>query len=193
MSSSGNELTQLLQQWRGGDANALDRLMPMVQGELKRIAKRYMNQERAEHTLQTTALVNEVYIKLAGTSETRWNDRAHFFAISAQLMRRILVDHARAQGAVKRGKNFERFSLEAAEAATAEEPFDILELNDALDALNEFDPLKREIIELHYFGGLTLEECGEVLELSMKQVWQHCQVANAWLSRAMSKDDSGGS
>lgn len=178
------ELTQILQEWRSGDAHALERLMPIVYEELKRIASRHMHRERPEHMLQTTALVNEVYLKLVGTHDTRWNDRAHFYAISAQLMRRILVDHARAQSAEKRGGKAERISLEAAEAESlTDDPVDIIDLHEALERLAEFDPQKSRVIELRYFGGLTLEETAAIVEMTRKQVWQESQLAQAWLLR----------
>ncbi|MEM7166908.1 MAG: sigma-70 family RNA polymerase sigma factor [Planctomycetota bacterium] len=189
----GGDLTEILQQWRAGDADALERLMPVVYGELKRIASRHMYRERVEHTLQTTALVNEAYLKLMGTRETRWNDRAHFYAISAQLMRRILVDHARASAAEKRGGGADRVSLEAAEAELlAEQPVNILDLNQALEKLGEFDELKSRIIELRYFGGLTLDETATIVELSRKQVWQESQLAQAWLLRELAHGGASG-
>lgn len=188
-----NDLTQILQQWRSGDADALERLMPIVYGELKRIASRHMHRERVEHTLQTTALVNEAYLKLVGTRDTRWNDRAHFYAISAQVMRRILVDHARANAAEKRGGNAGRVSLESAEAELlADQPVDILDLNNALERLAAFDEQKSRIIELRYFGGLTLNETAEVVELSRKQVWQESQLAEAWLLRDLAQGGNSG-
>lgn len=179
----------MLGEWRSGRREALAELMPIVLEELKRIAERQMSQERLEHTLQATALVNEAYIKLAGNDQINWKDRAHFFAMTSSLMRRVLVDHARAQRAAKRGGGAKRLQVDLdrlergeREAAT----LDILDLEEALEDLARIDPAKAEIIELRYFGGLTFEEIGEIRGITIKKAWTDCQFAQAWLLRRIS-------
>ncbi|MFN2510886.1 MAG: sigma-70 family RNA polymerase sigma factor, partial [Pyrinomonadaceae bacterium] len=161
-----DEASQLLSDWSNGDQSALERLLPLVSEELHRLAHHYMTRERAGHTLQTTALVNEAYIRLADQKETRWQNRAHFFAIAAQLMRRILIDHARTLHASKRGGGLDRVPLDDAIVLSPEPPVNLLDLDQALIRLHELDARKSQIVELRYFGGLTVEETAEVLKIS---------------------------
>lgn len=193
------EVTRLLHEWRAGDPEALSRLIPLVHSELKRIASGCMMRERPEHTLQTTALVNEFYLRLSGARDTRWTDRAHFYAVAAQLMRRVLVEHARGRDTQKRGRGGAgRIALEAvasqamasADAEAGSGPVDVLDLHEALDRLAAFDAPKACIIELRYFGGLTLDEVGQVMGLSRKQVWRDSRIALAWLLRALGPEHS---
>ena len=158
------EVTELLLSWSGGEASALDRLLPLVHAELQRLAHRYMAGERSGHSLQTTALVNEAYLRLVDCSRVRWQNRAHFFAVSAQLMRRILVDMARSRGYQKRGGGFRRISLGIGPDVFERTDPDLVALEDALNALAGIDPRKSRVVELRFFGGLTTEEIAEVLK-----------------------------
>jgi RNA polymerase sigma factor (TIGR02999 family) len=161
------ELSSLLRAWSDGDESALDRLMPLVYDELHRLAHRYMARERAGHnTLQTTALVNEAYLRLIDAAKVRWQDRAHFFAIAAKLMRRILVDFARERGYQKRGGDVRKVALDEALVVSPEPDRDLVRLDDALNALAEFDPRKAKVVELRYFGGLSVDETAEVLKIA---------------------------
>jgi RNA polymerase sigma factor (TIGR02999 family) len=180
------DITQLLLEWRQGDESALERLMPLVYEELRRLAHRCMRRERTGHTLQTTALVNEAYLRLVNSSRVKWHDRAHFFAITAQLMRRVLVDEARKRGNQKRGGEFMRVELEQ-QPQTSEKPrqLDILLVNDALDRLAEFSPRKAQVVELRFFGGLSIEETAAVLNVSSDIVKREWRTAKLWLLEAL--------
>lgn len=184
---SSEGITQLLIDWGKGDQAALEQLMPLVYSELRRLATNYLRRERAGHTLQPTALVNEAYLKLIDQKNAKWQNRAHFFGISAQLMRRILVDHARQRQAAKRGgSEQQRLSITSAEAAAIKQPeIDLLALNEALDELAEMDPQQGRIVELKFFGGLSIEETAEVLGISHATVERDWKVARAWLRRQL--------
>lgn len=178
-----NDSGQLLADWANGDQTALEKLLPLVSAELHRLAHYYMSREHAGHTLQTTALVNEAYMRLANQKQTRWQNRAHFLAIAAQLMRRILVDHARGVQAAKRGGGIERVPLNEATILSDESPVDLIALDSAMVKLNEFDQRKSQIVEYRYFGGLTVEETAEVLKVSTVTVMRDWGLAKAWLHR----------
>ena len=181
------EVTQLLQAWGGGDAQALDRLAPVVYEELRAMAHRYMRRENPENSLQATALVHEAYLKLVDVKVTHWQDRAHFFAIAARLMRRILVDAARARDAGKRGGGAMRVeineSLDGAPLANDE----MVRLDDAIQALAKFDARKAEVVELRFFGGLSVEETAQVLKISPQSVMRDWKLARSWLAREMQR------
>ncbi len=179
------EVTQLLLAWRDGDGSALDKLMPLVYKELHRLAHHYMLAERGGHLLQTSALVNEAYLQLIDARQVQWQDRAHFFAISANLMRQVLVHYARSRDSQKRGGQYRQVSLEESVVMAPHGEADLLELDDALMALGEIDPGMAKLVELRFFGGLTLEETAEVLDLSVNIVWRHWQMAKAWLYREL--------
>lgn len=159
------EVTQLLCDWRGGDGSALEKLIPLVQPELQRLAHRYMARERPGHTLQTTALLDDAYLKLADKTHPQWRNRAHFFAVAAQLMRRIMVDHARQRQALKRGGGAVRITLDDSLAATTTRADELLGLDEALEKLAAFDKRKSDVVEMRYFGGLSMEEIAEVLKV----------------------------
>jgi len=180
-----SEVTTLLQRWSGGDQLALEELTPIVYEELRRLARRYMRGERAHLTLQTTALVNEAYLRLVDLKRMRFNDRAHFFAVSAQLMRRILVDHARRRN-LKRGAGVEHISLDEVAAFGPGRDADLVMLDDAMAALALFDPRKAQVVELRFFGGLSVEETAEVLKISPITVMRDWSTARAWLYRELS-------
>ena len=187
-----SEITVLLQAWSRGEASALDRLAPLVYAELHRIARRYMRRERAGNTLQTTALVNEAYLRLVDLNHAGWQDRTHFFALSAQMMRRILVDSARARGSAKRGggkrvDHSTAVDLDAIPDVGSQKGPDVIALDDALTALAKVDPRKAQVIELRYFGGLSVEETAEVLKISPQSVLRDWKLAKAWLLREMSQ------
>jgi RNA polymerase sigma factor (TIGR02999 family) len=179
------DLTQLLHAWRDGDTSALDRLMPLVYDELHRLAHHYMLGERGGHLLQTSALVNEAYLQLIDARKVQWQDRAHFFAISANLMRQILVHFARSRDAQKRGGQYRQVSLAESAIMAPHADADLLELDDALTALAEIDPRKAKVVELRFFGGLTLEEIAEVMKSSVNIVWRDWDMAKSWLYREM--------
>jgi len=185
ISLSGN-ITQLLLQWRRGDQSALDELMPLVYDELHRLARRCMRRERARHTLQTTALVNEAYLRLANSSRVQWQDRAHFFAIAAQLMRRVLVDEARKRLNQKCGGDFTRIEIDAAQISSGPKEFDLLALDQALNRLTEFAPRKSKVVELRFFGGLSIEETAQVLNVSTDIVKREWRTAKLWLLQELS-------
>ncbi len=191
MSSSPQEVTQLLIAWNNGDQSALDELIPLVYAELRRVARRYMGRERAGHTLQTTALVNEAYLRLIDASRVQWQNRAHFYAIAAQLMRRILVDYARSQNYVKRGGEAQHLPLDEATVFSAEQAPDLVALDDALKSLAAFDPRKSQVVELRFFGGLSVEETAEVLKVSPRTVLSDWSLAKAWLLRELSNTGEG--
>jgi RNA polymerase sigma factor (TIGR02999 family) len=179
------EITGLLLAWNEGDPQALDRLMPLVHDELHLLAHHYMTGERAGHPLQTTALVNEAYLRLIDSSRVRWQNRAHFFAVSAQLMRRILVDVARARKKLKRGGDAIQVSLDEAMTIPDEPGADLVALDDALTALAAFDERKSKVVELRFFGGLTVEETAEVLKVSVMTVMRDWALAKIWLLREL--------
>jgi len=180
------EITQMLRAWTAGDQQALEKLTPLVHRELHRVARRYMAGERSGHTLQTTALVNEVYIRLVDCGQVNWHDRAHFFAVSAQLMRRILVDFARSRGYQKRGGNVPHISLDDAPPVCSEPDPNLLALDDALKALAELDRRKSRVVELRFFGGLNIEETAEILGVSAVTVMRDWRLAKIWLLRELS-------
>ena len=180
-----SEVTILLQRWSGGDQLALEELTPIVYEELRRLARRYMRGERANLTLQTTALVNEAYLRLVDVKRMRFNDRAHFFAVSAQLMRRILVDHARRRN-LKRGAGVEHISLDEVAVFGPDRDAGLVLLDDAMAALARFDPRKAQVVELRFFGGLSVEETAEVLKISPITVMRDWSTARAWLYRELS-------
>jgi RNA polymerase sigma factor (TIGR02999 family) len=179
------QVTTLLLAWRGGDEAALDKLTPMVYSELHRIAHRYMLHERADHTLQTSALVNEAYIRLVDARTVDWKNRAHFFAVSSTLMRRILVDIARSHASQKKGGKVPKVELEEGMAPARHRMEDLLVLDESLTALEEFDARKAKVVELHFFGGLRPEETAEVLGVSADTVFRDWRLAKAWLQKRM--------
>ena len=182
-------LTELLNEWREGNKAALDQLTPMVYDELRRIAHRYVRRERGGHTLATTALVNEAYVRLAGFQKVTWQNRSHFFAVSAQVMRHVLIDHARRYQYTKRGGDMQRVSFDRVENQSAlmapERVAELLALDEALEEFSKLDPRKSQVVELRYFGGLSLEETAEVLQVSMMTVRRDWRAAKAWLFRRM--------
>jgi RNA polymerase sigma-70 factor, ECF subfamily len=180
-------VTQLLRLWRRGDQAALDQLVPLVYEELHRRAHSYMKHERVGHVLQTTALVNEVYMQLVDAPQVNWQDRAHFFAIAAKLMRQILVDYARAMDSRKRGGEFRRISLDESSLFAEKPDADLVKLDDALTALAKFDTRKAQVVELRFFGGLSLEEAAQVLKVSADTVWRDWDLAKGWLYREMQR------
>lgn len=184
-----NEVTQLLQAWGDGERDALDKLVPLVYDELRRAARRYMRSENPNHTLQTTALVNEAYLRLVAQKGTRWQNRAHFFAIAAGMMRRILVDHARHRKYAKRGGALTiQLSPDEMEAVAEDKDLDLLKLDEALQELSKIDPRRSRVIELRFFGGLDIKETAEALEVSPATVLRDWNMAKAWLYRYM-KDE----
>jgi len=185
-------VSSLLRAWSGGDRGALDRLTPIVYEELRRLAHHYLKRERAGHSLQTTALVNEAYMRLMDYKRMKWQDRAHFFAVSAQLMRRILVEHARRHN-LKRGGGVQHVSLEEAAGVGGDRAADLVALDDAMEALARLDPRKVQIVEMRFFGGLSVEETAEVLGVSSVTVMRDWSTAKAWLYREMSKSVPHGS
>ena len=183
------DVTDLLQRWQGGDARALDQVTPLVYRELHQIAVRYLSRERPDHTLQSTALVHEAFLKLVDQRRVDWQSRSHFFGLAAQLMRRILVDHARGAGRVKRGAGVAKTSLDDEADAAAPSglvPEDILTLDAALDELEQLDPRQCRIVELRYFSGLTVEETADAMKLSTGTIKREWTVARAWLYRKIS-------
>jgi len=178
-------VTSLLKQWKGGDDSALDRLLPLVYAELRRIAARHLRRERAGHSLQPTGLVHEAYLRLVGAPGPEWQDRAHFFGVSARLMRQILVDHARARGAAKRGGAARRVTLTDHVEPAVERDLDLLALDEALRRLEEMDPVQGRVVELRYFTGLSIEETAEVLGKSPATVNREWRMARAWLRREL--------
>ena len=183
------QVTQLLSDWRGGDASALEKLIPLVQPELQRLAHRYMSRERAGHTLQTTALLDDAYLKLADKTHPQWQNRAHFFAVAAQLMRRIMVDHARQRKALKRGGGAVRLTLDESLVSTEARAEELLALDEALEKLGGFDKRKADVVEMRFFGGLSNEEIAEVLKVHVNTVSRDWQAARAWLLAALSGEE----
>lgn len=188
MTDSPKGVTQLLVAWSDGDAAARDQLMPLVYEELHRLAHRYMGRERAGHTLQTSGLVNEAYLRLIDQSQVQWQNRAHFFGIAAQMMRRILVDYARKRSYAKRGGEARHVSLDEGALVSEERAADVVALDDALKGLAEMDLRKSQIVELRFFGGLSIEETAEVLAVSPGTVMRDWTLAKAWLRREMTAD-----
>lgn len=186
-SSPSHDVTQLLVAWSQGDRAALDELTPLVYDELKRLAHRYMRRENPGHSLQTTALVNEAYLRLTEGKPVNWQDRTHFFAVSANVMRRILIDMANSRNAQKHGGGVRHVALEEALVVAAGRDADLLALDDALKALAEIDPRKSRVVELRYFGGLSVEETAAVLNVSPDTVMRDWKMAKAWLLKEMSK------
>jgi len=185
------ELTQLLIAWSRGDARALEQLTPLVYAELRKIAHRYMNRERAGHTLQTTAVVHEAFLRLLGNPQENWQNRSHFYAIAAQMMRRILVDYARANLRAKRGGETIRVALEDIDAPVTEPALDpdLIALDAALEKLAEIDPRRGRVVELRFFGGLSVEETAHVLQVAPDTVVRDWRVAKAWLFRYLNYAD----
>jgi len=188
--SPGGEVSGLLQAWSEGDRGALDRLTPIVYKELHRLARGYLRRERTGHSLQTTALVNEAYVRLVDYKRMQWQNRAHFFAVSAQLMRRILVEHARRRN-LKRGVGVQHVSLEEA-AVVGGRAADLVALDDALNALARLDARKAQVVEMRFFGGLSVEETAEVLKVSPITVMRDWSTAKAWLYRELAGEASDG-
>lgn len=189
---SAQRITRLLQAWSQGKDAALEELLPLVHQELHRLARRYMFGERPGHSLQATALLNEAYLRLVNSRQVNWQNRAHFFAISAQLMRRILVDHARARGYQKRGGGVPKVTLDETLMGQQEKGHDLVALDDALKALAGVDPRKCKVVELRFFGGLSVEESAEVLKVSPDTVLRDWRLAKAWLGREMRKTGARG-
>ena len=187
--SPQQQVTQLLCDWRSGDRAALEKLIPLVQPELQRLAHHYMSRERPGHTLQTTALLDDAYLQLADKTHPQWQNRAHFFAVAAQLMRRIMVDHARQRQALKRGGGAIRVTLDEAAAVTQTRADELLALDEALEKLATFDRRKAEVVEMRYFGGLTMEEIAEVLKVHVNTVARDWTAARAWLLAALSGEN----
>ena len=188
MPSRPQDVTRLLQAWSDGDEAALTLLMPLVEAELRRLARGCMGRERKDHTLQPTALVNEAFLRLAGTRDVRWQDRAHFMGIAARLMRRVLVDHARSRGYRKRGGGAQRLSLDDVVLEAPETALTVVELDRALEAFAAVDARRSQVVELRFFGGLTLEETAEVLHVSVETVKRDWRLARLWLLRELRGD-----
>jgi RNA polymerase sigma factor (TIGR02999 family) len=189
MMAATSGVTQLLNDWQGGDRSALEKLTPLIYDELRRIAHRYVQRERNGHTLQTTALVNEAYLRLAGQEKPAWQNRAHFLAVTAQVMRHILIDHARRRRYLKHGGELQQVSLEAASLMSEQRAAELVTLDEALDELKQLDPRKSSVVELRYFGGFSLEETANVLGISVMTVRRDWRAAKAWLFRRMREAD----
>ena len=187
---SPKEITRLLAAWSDGDQSALDKLVPLVQSELHRLAHHYMGRERPGHTLQTSALVNEAYIRLIDWRNVRWQNRAHFFAFSAQLMRRILVDFARERNYLKRGGGALQVSLSEAAAFALDKEADLVALDEALVELSDMDRRKGQVVELRFFGGLSVKEVAEVLKVSEETVMRDWRLAKVWLLRQLGREEN---
>jgi RNA polymerase sigma factor (TIGR02999 family) len=185
--TSTQQVTRLLRDWSNGDQSALDRLTPLVYSELRRLAGRYLRKERPDHTLQSTALVHEAFIRLVDQRDVKWQNRAHFFGVAAQMIRRILVDHARGRHASKRGSGAPKLSLDEALATPERKDLDLIALDDALNSLAKIDPQQARIVELRFFTGLTVEETAEVLGISPATVKRDWVTAKAWLYRDISR------
>ena len=187
-SPSPHEVTKLLIDWSNGDESALDKLTPLVYDELRSLAHHYMSRERAGHALQTTALVNEAYLRLVDQRNAHWENRAHFFGVAARVMRHILIDHARQHARVKRGGRTQLVSLDEAATMSPERARELLALDEALDELAEIEPRRSRVVELRYFGGLSLEETAEVLKVAPMTVSRDWRWAKAWLYKAVTGD-----
>jgi RNA polymerase sigma factor (TIGR02999 family) len=184
--AAGADVSLLLRAWSDGDPDALGKLTPIVYRELHRLARRYLRGERPDHSLETTDLVNEAYLRLSDHTRMQWQDRAHFFAVSSQVIRRILVDHARRRN-LKRGGNLQRIPLEEALVVNGERSGDLVALDDALQALAQFDPRKAQVVEMRFFGGLSVEESAAVLRVSAVTVMRDWRSAKAWLYRELAR------
>lgn len=187
MQTSSHQVTQLLHEWRQGDQVALDKLLPVIYHELQKLAGSYLRNERPGHTLQPTALINEVYLRLVGQDFPEWQNRKHFFGVAAQLMRQILVEHARAHKTAKRGGDEEKLPLADALHYTQEKAAELVALDDALQALAQLDARKARLIELRYFGGLSLEETAAILDISIATIGREMRLAQAWLHRELQR------
>lgn len=185
--SNSHDVTRLLKAWSGGDQQALDQLMPALYAEIRKLAGSYLRRERQDHTLQATALVNEAYMRLVDQRDVQWQNRAHFFGIAAQIMRRILVDHARMQKAEKRGSGQNPIVLDEALEVAADRQLDFVAVDDALTGLAELDPRQAQIVELRFFGGLSIEETAEVTRLSPATIKREWASARAWLRRELER------
>jgi len=185
MAASQHEVTELLRQWRSGDKEALDKLTPLVYDELHRLAHQYISRERPGHTLQTTALVNEAYLRLVEQKNVEWESRAHFFAVSAQVMRHILVDYARQHASAKRGGEFQKVELDGEVIVSRERATELIALDEAMQALHDIDPRRSKVVELRYFGGLNNREASAVLKVSEATIERDWRFAKAWLYREM--------
>src|SRR5437763_15864542 len=190
-SPAQQEVTQLLGDWSGGDEGALEKLVPLAQPELHRLAHHYMSRERAGHTLQTTAILNDAYLRLVDHTKPIWQGRSHFIAVAAQLMRPIMVDHARERQSLKRGGGALKVTLDEAALVTETRSEELLALDEALDRLAAQDPRKSQIVEVRYFGGLTVGEPAELLKLSPRAVERDWTVAKAWRHRALGAEETG--
>ena len=186
---ASHQITRLLVDWRNGDQAALEQLVPLVHDELRRVARRHMAHERAGHTLQATALVNEAYLRLIDIRQVNWQDRAHFFAMSSRLMRRILVDFARSKGYQKRGGGAQKVSLDEALIVSEDARHDLVAIDDALNALAGIDSRKAQVVEMRFFGGLSVQETAEALKVSVDTVMRDWKLAKAWLLRALAGED----
>ena len=189
---TNESITKLLLAWSDGDASALDRLLPQVEVELRRLASHHMRRENPGHTLQTTALVNELYLKLVNQSQAKWHNRAHFFAVASQLMRRILVDHARRHLRGKRGGGVSTLALDEAAVISHEKSAELLALDEALRRLATLDPIKAKVVELRHFGGLSVRETAEVLKIAEITVIRHWGLAKSWLRREVREEQASG-
>jgi RNA polymerase sigma factor (TIGR02999 family) len=187
---STSPITCLLDRWREGDRQAFEELVPLVYGELRRLARHYLRKERSDHTLQSTALVHEAYLRLAGENPPQWQNRAHFFGIAANIMRRILVEHARRHGAEKRGGGACRVTLDEAVRLSVQTDVDIIELDRVLSELADLDNRQSRIVEMRFFGGLSIEDVADVLGISPATVKREWVTARAWLRRAMIEVES---
>ena len=189
--TSTHEVTQLLIEWSNGDKAALDKLMPLIHDELRRLAHHYMSRERGDHTLQTTALVNEAYLRLVNRKDAHWQNRTHFFAIAATLMRNILVDHARSHAYAKRGGGAQKTELNEAMIVSQQRAAEVIALDDVLKKLAVFDPQQSKVVELRFFGGLSIEETALVLGISTDIVKREWRTAKLWLLQELSESVSG--
>ena len=187
MTSMPKEITRLLIAWNRGDESARDKLMPLIYDELRGLARGVLRRERINHTLQPTALVHEAFLRLVDQNQVNWQNRAHFFGIAARLMRQILVNHAEARRAAKRGGSAERLSLNEIDHFVAEKEIDLVALNEALNNLERIDPQQGQIVELRYFSGLTIEEVAEVMNISPATIKREWNTARAWLRRELSR------
>jgi len=185
MSKLPDEVTQLLLSWNYGNEKALDELVPLVYSELRRLARLYMGRERPNHTLQTSALINEAYLRLVDQEKVEWQDRAHFFAVASQIMRNILIDHARKYQSAKRGAGAQQVALDESVILNRQRASELLNLDEALTSLAAFDSRKSQIVELQFFGGLSIEEIAEVMKISSATVKRELKAAKLWLHRLM--------
>ncbi|HSE96932.1 MAG TPA: sigma-70 family RNA polymerase sigma factor [Blastocatellia bacterium] len=187
MAAIPDQVTQLLLRWSEGDSEALEQLIPLVSAELRRLARRYMAKERPGHTLQTSALINEAYLRLVNQQSVEWKDRAHFFAVAAQIMRHVLIDHARSDQYETRGAGAHKLALDEVAEMGQQRAKELIELDDALTSLAAFDSRKSRIVELRFFGGLSIEEIAEAMSISPATVKRELQSARLWLQRMMAR------